>query len=87
MYSNTYPQVCVCIYIYIYTHLNMYSNRHLQAYIYTPTQPGMCVTHTHTYIHVCVMGWLRSVGSIKLQVFVAEYSVFYRALLQKRPVI
>jgi len=33
------------------------------------------------------MGWLRSVGSIKLQVSLAEYSLFYRALLQKRPVI
>jgi len=30
------------------------------------------------------MGWLRSVGSIKLQVSFAEYRLFYRALLQKR---
>jgi len=29
------------------------------------------------------MGWLRSVGSIKLQVSFAEYRLFYRALLQK----
>ena len=33
------------------------------------------------------MGWLRLVGSTKLQVFFAEYRLFYRALLQKRPVI
>ena len=33
------------------------------------------------------MGWLRSVGSIKLQVSFAEYCLFYRALLQKRPTI
>ena len=33
------------------------------------------------------MGWLRLVGSLKLWVSVAEYSLFYRALLQKRPVI
>ena len=33
------------------------------------------------------MGWLRSVGSIKLQVSFAEYRLFYRALLQKRPII
>ena len=33
------------------------------------------------------MGWLRSVGSIKLQVSFAEYCLFYRALLQKRPII
>ena len=31
------------------------------------------------------MRWLRSVGSIKLQVSFAEYRLFYRALLQKRP--
>jgi len=32
-------------------------------------------------------GWLRLVGSLKLQVSFAEYSLFYRALLQKRPII
>jgi len=33
----------------------------------------------HTY-----MGWPRFVGSFKLQVSFAEYSLFYRALLHKR---
>jgi len=33
------------------------------------------------------MGWLRVVGSLKLQVSFAEYSLFYRALLQKRHII
>jgi len=33
------------------------------------------------------MGWLRFVGSLKLQVSFAEDSLFYRALLQKRPII
>ena len=32
-------------------------------------------------------GWLRFVGSIKLQVSFAEYGLFYRSLLQKRPII
>ena len=31
--------------------------------------------------------WLHVVGSIKLQVSFAEYRLFYRAFLQKRPVI
>jgi len=31
--------------------------------------------------------WLRLVRSVKLQVSFAEYSLFYRALLQKRPII
>jgi len=33
------------------------------------------------------MGWLRLVGSLKLQVSFAGYSLFYRALLKKRPII
>jgi len=33
------------------------------------------------------MGRLRLVGSLKLQVSFAEYRLFYRALLQKRPII
>ena len=32
------------------------------------------------------MGWLRLVGSFKLHVSFAEYSLFYRALLHKRPI-
>ena len=34
-----------------------------------------------------LMGWLRGVGDFKLYVFFAEYRLFYRALLQKRPII
>jgi len=33
------------------------------------------------------MGWQQLVGSLKLQVSFAEYSLFCRALLQKRPII
>ena len=33
------------------------------------------------------MGWLPLVGSLKLQVSFAEYRLFYRALLQKTPII
>jgi len=33
------------------------------------------------------MGWLWLVGSIKLQVSFAEYSLLYRALLRKKPII
>jgi len=36
---------------------------------------------------VCGMGWLRLVGSSKLYVSFAEYSLFYRTLLQKRPML
>ena len=33
------------------------------------------------------MGWLRLVGSLKLYVSFVEYCLFYRSVLQKRPVI
>ena len=33
------------------------------------------------------MGWLRSVGLIELYASFAEYPLFYRSLLQKRPII
>jgi len=33
------------------------------------------------------MGWLRSVGSIKLQVSFVEYRLVHRGFLQKRPII
>jgi len=48
-----------------------------------------CNTLQHTDIQKRVppMGWLRLVGSLQLQVAFAEYSLFYRALLQKRPII
>jgi len=42
------------------------------------------------FLYVCVkidMGWLRLVGSLRLQVSFAEYRLFSRALLQKRPTI
>jgi len=33
------------------------------------------------------MGWLRLVGSLTLKASFAKYRLFYRALLQKRPII
>jgi len=38
-------------------------------------------------LYCCTMGWLRLVGSLKLDVSFAEYRLLYRALLQKRPII
>jgi len=55
---------------------------------------GWVMSHMNTSCHICMshenescMGWLRSVGSIKLYTSFAEYRLFYRALLQKRPII
>ena len=49
------------------------------------------VSHVNESCHVSMsqvtMGWLRLVASLKLQISFAEYRLFYRALLQKRPII
>jgi len=52
-------------------------------------------THCNTLLHTAThtnnnnesLGWLQWVGSLKLQVSLAEYRLFYKALLQKRPMI
>ena len=46
-------------------------------------------TSLRVFLHIPlnVMGWLRLVGALKLQVSFAEYRFFYRALLQKKPII
>ena len=57
-------------------------------YTYTNVHVYICmyVIHAFSCMGMC-MGWLRLVGSLKLQVSFAEYSLFYRALSQKRPTI
>ena len=65
------------IYVYIYTYTDMDIQIHsCMRYLYT-----------NIIIMYSYMGWLRSVGALKLQVSFAEYRLFYRALLQKRPII
>jgi len=79
-----------------------HTHTHIHAHIHTYTQTvSLSLTHVlaiklyimyHTLTHmpcyvVVYFGWLRSVGSIKLHVSFAEYRLFYRALLQKRPKI
>ena len=57
--------------------------------------PYSCVCHdsfirVSWLIYMCdmkYMGWLRFGGALKLQVSFADYRLFYRALLQKRPEI
>ena len=47
----------------------------------------MCILYTFEKEAESTMGWRRLVGSLKLQVSFVEHSLFYRALLQKRPII
>jgi len=69
----------------MYEHMNIYTYKyiHIQTYIYVSVEKNNKV---FCWV-VGAMGWLRSVPSIKLQVSLAEYCLFYRALLQKRPII
>jgi len=71
--------VCVCVCVIYFRRASVDS-------------AGYCCSVTHSVLsymvcHLLVMGWLRSVGSMKLHVSFAEYRLFYRALLQKRPII
>jgi len=85
--------ICICtwaVYTYayahgLYTHMHTHSGRMGCIHIFIHTYQHICV-----YVNMCVrvcMGWLRLVGSLKLQVSFAEHRLFYRALLQKRPIL
>jgi len=75
------PHTCVCVSVcndkYLFVCVNKYVCTHFNV---------RC-RYDGTHTAIAPMGWLRLVGSIQLQVSFAEYSLFYRALLQKRPVI
>jgi len=96
MYAFCAVHVCIYVYMYICIYVYMYIRIHpamcIYVYMYICMHQVMCI-----YFDVCIgacknhvfvpMGWLQLVGSIKLQVFCAEYCLFYRALLQMRPII
>jgi hypothetical protein len=58
-----------------------------------PASFCLCITYSYAwslhyrFIYICTMGWLRSVGSIKVQVSFAKYRLFCRFLLQNRHII
>jgi len=95
--------MCVYIYVHIHIYIYMYIYTFIYKYIYTciyilPNNPSLLMDSAPRWISKnlsrgtwsksrCGMGWLRLVGSLKLQVSFAEYRLFCRALLQKRPII
>jgi len=101
VFSCHQPHSLICIYIYIqyiyiYIYIYIYYT-HTYIYVYVYIYINLFI---HTYIYMSqttqlvsvlmsaeTTGWLRLVGSIKLYVSFAEYSLFYRSLLQKRPII
>jgi len=56
---------------------------------YLDMQPAVSLhgAYADTGVAAYPMWWLHVVASFKLQVSFAEYRLFYRALLQKRPII
>ena len=89
IYIYTHTYIYIFTYIYIYMNIRVYTHRYV--YISVFLQRVFACVCVLMYIHMCTilvpMGWLRLVGSLKLQVSFAEYRLFHRALLQKRPII
>ena len=72
---RVYEYLCACACMCVYVCLLLYVRG-------TATEKERVI--------VCVvssMGWLRSVGSLKLWASFTENSLFYKSLLQKRPII
>jgi len=89
---------CSVIYIHIYWSMNIYLEticvEHRCVCSYMWLRQWVChdaFMSVPWRIYECDMtsgmGWLRFVGSLKIYVFFAEYPLFYRALLQKRPMV
>jgi len=84
IYTRTHIYVYICKYV-----LMLYIFTYIYTYIY------MYKCHAKLEEHILkfqlaprlTMGWIRLVGSLKLYVSFAEYSLFCKALLQKRPII
>jgi len=91
------------IYVYIsiyldfwYTYLHVYTRIQYSPCIVDVDTWSRCIDISVKSIQICMvevdstdiyMGWLQLVGSLKSKVSFAEYRLFYRPLLQKRPII
>jgi len=73
---------------YTYMRICIYTHTHLQSTdVFSPRAISFSYSiYTSVYTSY-TMGWLRLVGSLKSYVSFAEYRLFDRALLQKRPII
>jgi len=95
--------ICIYIYIqYVYIYIYVYHEplTFPNTFIYIHVKIYIACICIYIYIYVpssnasggvspiaSGRGWLQLVGSLKLWVSFTEYSLFYRALLQKRPII
>jgi len=81
--NDTY--IYVYIHIYLFIHVSVYHLYIRCIYMYVQISSN-ALSDILTSTCICI-GWLWSVGSIKLYFFFAEYRLFDRALLQKRTII
>jgi len=79
-YNFKEPTICshpiapwLCMYVYTYIHVYIY------VFTFSHTDTQSLYNESHKLLPL--------VGSLKLQVSFAEYGLFYRPLLQKRPLI
>ena len=90
IYMYTYVRVCtyVHIYIYVYTHAQSHTPAHTHKQETYRAQIRLYKAFVRLYrTHLADLGWLRSVGSIKLQVSFAKEPYKRANILQKRPII
>jgi len=76
------PLMKVCVWECDTTHSDVWRDSNISRSASEASPP-----RTSLYILYSIWGGLRLVGSLKVQVSFAKYSLFYRALLQKRPMI
>ena len=92
---------CISVWVSVWAHVNKrkiqwcyYMSHHVEYNDTVTCDASTCrITSTCTLTSIGVrcwvyttMGWLRIVGSLKLKVSFAEYRLFCRALLKKRPI-
>ena len=86
VYEHTYIES-----MYTYTYICLYTYMYVCIHLYDPSPENHHTSKAleqdiHMYIHI-YMGWLRLVGSIKLQVSFAREPYKRDDVLQKRPII
>jgi len=92
-FSIQYPLTWyrTCFHARTATHYNtlQHTATHCNTLQHTATHCNtlQCATHDIAQVFMCDVGWLWLVGSFKLYVSFAGFRLFYRALLQKRPIL
>ena len=84
--SHDPNNVCARLHLVISTHCN--TLQHTATHCNTRLWVTILITYVRDFISTSLKtDDHRLVGSLKLKVSLIEYSLFYRALLQKRPII